>query len=76
MPEESPIGYLLGRSHQDMVGDAVNAGILATNPDEKEALLWKHSAMEGVIKQLIVCSLQERFLEDEAKKDKAIDWDS
>ncbi|KAL1533830.1 ran-binding protein M [Salvia divinorum] len=51
-PSESSVGYLLGDAQRELVADAVNATILSTNPNMKDASLCKYSAIERLIQQL------------------------
>ncbi|KAH6759355.1 SPla/RYanodine receptor domain-containing protein [Perilla frutescens var. frutescens] len=61
-PSKSSVGYLLGESQRDLVADAVNAIILSTNPNVKDASLCMHSSLERLIRQVTACFLEKRSL--------------
>ncbi|CAN8308074.1 unnamed protein product [Cochlearia groenlandica] len=61
-PEESNVGYFLDSSQREVVADAVNAAILATDPKGKEQQL--HSRLETLLRQLMTCCLELRSLND------------
>ncbi|CAK8575272.1 unnamed protein product [Lathyrus sativus] len=61
-PSESVVGYLLKPSQREIVADTVNAMILSTNPNMKEAKNCLHSHLERLLKQLTACSLERRSL--------------
>ncbi|KAI4332306.1 hypothetical protein L6164_017228 [Bauhinia variegata] len=61
-PQESSVGYLLKDSQREVVADAVNAMILSTNPNVKEAKICLHSNLERLLRQLTACCLDRRSL--------------
>ncbi|KAI3878949.1 hypothetical protein MKX03_037346 [Papaver bracteatum] len=61
-PLKSPVGYLLGMSQRDVVADAVNAMILTTNPEAKDAHSCPRSHLEKLLRQLSACCLERRNL--------------
>ncbi|KAI3972669.1 hypothetical protein MKX01_019327 [Papaver californicum] len=61
-PLKSPVGYLLGMSQREVVADAVNAMILTTNPEAKDAHSCPRSHLEKLLRQLSACCLQRRNL--------------
>ncbi|KAI3990893.1 hypothetical protein MKX01_026077 [Papaver californicum] len=61
-PLKSPIGYLLGMSQREVVADAVNAMILTTNPEAKDAHSCPRSHLEKLLRQLSACCLERRNL--------------
>lgn len=56
------MGYLLGDSQRELVADAVNAVILSTNPNIKDASLCMYSSLERLIRQVTACFLEKRSL--------------
>ncbi|KAL3845645.1 hypothetical protein ACJIZ3_003048 [Penstemon smallii] len=61
-PLKSSFGYLLQESHRELVADAVNAMILSTNPNVKDATFCMHSNLERLIRQISACVLEKRSL--------------
>ncbi|KAI3889766.1 hypothetical protein MKW92_042000 [Papaver armeniacum] len=61
-PLKSPVGYLLGMSQREVVADAVNAMILTTNPEAKDAHSCPRSHLEKLLRQLSACCLERRHL--------------
>ncbi|KAI3931792.1 hypothetical protein MKW98_012202 [Papaver atlanticum] len=61
-PLKSPVGYLLGMSQREVVADAVNAIILTTNPEAKDAHSCPRSHLEKLLRQLSACCLERRNL--------------
>lgn len=61
-PSKSSVGYLLGESQRELVADAVNAIILSTNPNVKDASLCMHSSLDRLIRQVTACFLEKRSL--------------
>ncbi|XP_058763166.1 ran-binding protein M homolog [Vicia villosa] len=61
-PSESAVGYLLKDSQREIVADTVNAMILSTNPNLKEAKNCLHSHLERLLRQLTASCLERRSL--------------
>lgn len=61
-PLESSVGYLLKDSQREVVADTINAMILSTNPNMKEAKNCLHSNLERLLRQLSACWLERRSL--------------
>ncbi|KAK4490053.1 hypothetical protein RD792_000707 [Penstemon davidsonii] len=61
-PLKSSFGYLLQESQRELVADAVNAMILSTNPNVKDATFCTHSDLERLIRQISACVLEKRSL--------------
>ncbi|KAJ4761736.1 SPla/RYanodine receptor (SPRY) domain-containing protein [Rhynchospora pubera] len=65
IPLYSCVGYLLGSRQREFVADAVNAAVLATNPNSKDQEGCMVSCLEKLLRQLTVCTLERRNLADE-----------
>lgn len=61
-PDKSSVGYVLRESQRELVADAVNATILATNPNVKDAKCCLQSRLERLLRQLTACFLEKRSL--------------
>ncbi|CAI9755952.1 unnamed protein product [Fraxinus pennsylvanica] len=61
-PDKSTVGYLLRESQRELVADAINAMILATNPNVKDAKCCLQSRLERLLRQLTACFLERRSL--------------
>eukprot|EP00258_Populus_trichocarpa_P022723 XP_024438742.1 ran-binding protein M homolog [Populus trichocarpa] len=61
-PHQSSAGYLLEESQREIVADAVNAMILLTGPNVKDAQSCLRSHLERLLRQLTVCCLERRSL--------------
>ncbi|KAK3028103.1 hypothetical protein RJ639_039797 [Escallonia herrerae] len=61
-PQKSSVGYLLEDSQREIVADAINAIILSTNPNMKDAQDCLHSYLERLLRQLTACFLERRSL--------------
>ncbi|KAK2978549.1 hypothetical protein RJ640_009508 [Escallonia rubra] len=61
-PQKSSVGYLLEDSQREIVADAINAIILSTNPNMKDAQDYLHSYLERLLRQLTACFLERRSL--------------
>lgn len=64
-PSDSSVGYLLGSRQREFVADAINAAVLATNPNTKDHEGCMVSCLEKLLRQLTVCTLERRSLADE-----------
>ncbi|WOL14262.1 ran-binding protein 10 [Canna indica] len=64
-PEKSCLGYLLDIPQREFVADAVNAVVLSTNPAVKDAESCMYSCLEKLLKQLTLCSLEKRALNED-----------
>ncbi|XP_042441297.1 ran-binding protein M homolog [Zingiber officinale] len=65
VPEESSLGYLLDLPQREFVADAVNAAVLSTNPALKDPNRCMHSCLEKLLKQLTLCSLEKRAMNED-----------
>ncbi|KAG6532298.1 ran-binding protein M homolog [Zingiber officinale] len=65
VPEESSLGYLLDLPQREFVADAVNAAVLSTNPAFKDPNRCMHSCLEKLLKQLTLCSLEKRAMNED-----------
>lgn len=61
-PHQCSAGYLLEESQREIVADAVNAMILLTGPNVKDAQSCLRSHLERLLRQLTVCCLERRSL--------------
>ncbi|KAL9342356.1 hypothetical protein Peur_065681 [Populus x canadensis] len=61
-PHQCSAGYLLEESQREIVADAVNAMILLTGPNVKDAQSCMRSHLERLLRQLTVCCLERRSL--------------
>ncbi|KAI9383641.1 hypothetical protein POPTR_013G108400v4 [Populus trichocarpa] len=61
-PHQSSAGYLLEESQREIVADAVNAMILLTGPNVKDAQSCLRPHLERLLRQLTVCCLERRSL--------------
>ncbi|KAL3830314.1 hypothetical protein ACJIZ3_019116 [Penstemon smallii] len=61
-PENYSVGYLLQESQKELLADAVNAKILSTNPNVKDATICVNSVLERLIRQLGACFMEKRAL--------------
>lgn len=59
-PHQCSAGYLLEESQREIVADAVNAMILLTGPNVKDAQSCLRSHLERLLRQLTVCCLERR----------------
>ncbi|CAN6475709.1 unnamed protein product [Victoria cruziana] len=62
-PSESSVGYLLEMAQREVVADAVNASVLALNPNLKDSRGCLHSGLEKLLRQLTAASLERRALD-------------
>ncbi|XP_074561534.1 ran-binding protein M homolog [Curcuma longa] len=65
VPEESSLGYLLDLPQREFVADAVNAAVLSTNPASKDPNRCMYSCLEKLLKQLTLCSLERRAMNED-----------
>ncbi|KAL8172564.1 hypothetical protein V2J09_024368 [Rumex salicifolius] len=61
-PLQSTVGYLLEHSQREVVADAVNSMVLATNPNLNGSHISLHSYLEKLLRQLTACCLERRAL--------------
>ncbi|KAG9136734.1 hypothetical protein Leryth_004501 [Lithospermum erythrorhizon] len=61
-PHSSSIGYLLQPHQRDLLADAVNAMILATNPNGKDIKACLHSRLDQLLRQLSASFMEIRSL--------------
>ncbi|KAK1320302.1 hypothetical protein QJS10_CPA03g00224 [Acorus calamus] len=61
-PTKSPVGHLLKMNHREVVADAVNAMVLSTDPNVKDAKSCLQSHLEKLLRQLTACCLERRAL--------------
>ncbi|CAN1235525.1 Ran-binding protein M homolog [Linum perenne] len=64
-PQRSPVSYLLEDARRELVADTVNAMVLLTNQDSKDLQGGLQSYLERLVRQLTVCSLEKRSLNDD-----------
>ncbi len=61
-PQESPMAYLLHFGQREVVADAVNAFVLATNPSLPASGKSPQSGLEKLLRQLTACHVEKRLL--------------
>ncbi|CAN0928177.1 Ran-binding protein M homolog [Linum grandiflorum] len=64
-PLRSTVGYLLEDAQREVVADTVNAMVLLTNPNGKDLQGCLQSYLEKLVRQLTVCSLEKRSLNND-----------